>query len=78
LILSDLQMPDDDGFHFLATAQADSKLRRIPFVLISSSGWGTLDQERASALGAACFLLRPVEPRRLLKEIKSCLAMSPE
>ena len=30
LILSDLQMPDNDGFHFLATLKADVRLRHFP------------------------------------------------
>ena len=78
LILSDLQMPDDDGFHFLATLKADARLRRLPFVLISSSVWGTQDRKRALALGAAAFLLRPIDPRRLLAEIRACLTVTPE
>ncbi len=78
LILSDLQMPDDDGFHFLAKVKADPRLRGLPFVLISSSVWGTQDRKRGLALGAAAFLLRPIDPRRLLAEIQSCLTRSPE
>ncbi|MBK1717623.1 response regulator [Thiocystis violacea] len=73
LILSDLRMPVDDGFHLLAAVKADARLRHLPFLMISSSVWGKPDQERALALGASAFMRRPVEPRRLLSEIESCL-----
>jgi two-component system cell cycle response regulator len=73
LILSDLHMPDEDGMSFLATVKADARLRSIPFVLISSSAHGREDHLRARGLGAARFLLRPLEPRELIHQIEECL-----
>lgn len=76
LIISDLRMPGGDGLEFLARIKSDPALSGLPVVLLSSSFWGARDRERAQALGAARFLERPVAPRRLLDEIKSCLALS--
>jgi two-component system cell cycle response regulator len=73
LILSDLHMPDEDGLGFLAAAKADARLRAIPFVLISSSVRGHQDRQRAAALGASRFLLRPMEPQELMQQIEQCL-----
>ncbi len=77
LILADLHMPEEDGFHLLAAVKAMPRLRTIPFVLISASVWGSADRKHGLALGATRFLLRPIEPRRLLEEVQSCLASQP-
>ena len=74
LILSDLQMPDEDGFKLLSRVKADPGLRHLPFVMISSSLWEERDQERALQQGANAFLLRPVAPGRLLAVIAASLS----
>lgn len=74
LIVSDVHMPRSDGFALLVAIKADAALADLPVVLLSSSAWGREERERAEALGAARFLLRPIEPRRLLDEIEACLA----
>jgi two-component system cell cycle response regulator len=74
LILSDLHMPDEDGFNFIRSIKADPQLADIPFVFISSSVWGESERVLASQLGAVCFLLRPIEPQTLLDELSNCHA----
>lgn len=73
LIVSDQQMPSLDGFDFIRRLKADAALAAIPCVLLSSSQWGARDRETARRLGAARFIERPIEPRRLLDEIADCL-----
>ena len=73
LILSDLHMPGEDGFNFIRRIKADSRLAALPFMFISSSVWGEKDRETALALGITRFLLRPIEPRKLIDEIARCL-----
>lgn len=74
LILSDLHMPDEDGFVFIRRIKADPRLARLPFIFISSSVWGERDRETSLRLGVSRFLLRPIEPQALLNEIAACLA----
>jgi CheY-like chemotaxis protein len=69
LILSDLHMPNRDGFSLLKTVKADERLSAVPFIFISSSVWGDKDRNLALELGAARFILRPIEPQALLAEI---------
>jgi two-component system cell cycle response regulator len=78
LILSDLHMPEQDGFKLIRQVKADARLRDVPFVFISSSIWGEGDRERALALGVSRFLLRPIEPQALLGEVSACLAAAKE
>lgn len=74
LILSDLNMPDATGLQLLSTIRDDPRWRQIPFVLTSSSVWGTRDRERSRALHANRFLIRPISPQKILDAVAECLA----
>jgi two-component system cell cycle response regulator len=73
LILSDLNMPDEDGFAFARTAKADPRLVNVPLVITSSSSREEKTRAMAMGLDVARFLLRPMEPQVLLEEIAACL-----
>jgi CheY-like chemotaxis protein len=73
LIMSDLHMPDTDGWDFLRTVQADPDLKKIPFVMVSSTIWRDIDPGLAVSRGARKFILRPIEPQALVAEIEDCL-----
>jgi len=72
VILSDLHMLVKDGFDFIKLVKADVELRRIPFVLISSTVCGDGERMKGLSLGAADFIIRPIEPRVLVAQIESC------
>jgi two-component system cell cycle response regulator len=73
LIISDLHMPQRDGFEFLRTVKGDARLAAIPFIFLSSSVWGDKDSVKAIELGAQRFLQRPIEPQALLREVRAIL-----
>jgi len=73
LILSDLHMPGVDGFDFIRAVKADSALTAIPFLFISSTIWRDKDRTDGLALGADRFIIRPIEPQILLREVEACL-----
>jgi len=72
VILSDVHMPLKDGFDFITLVKTHAELSKIPFVLISSTVWGDKERIRGLALGAAQFIIRPIEPALLVDEIESC------
>lgn len=76
LIVSDLHMPDEDGFYFIQQVKADPRLTAIPFVVISASVWGAEDSLRARQLGATRYIPRPIEAQALLDEIAASLTES--
>jgi two-component system cell cycle response regulator len=78
LILSDLHMPDEDGFHFIREVKSEPLLVAVPFIFISSSVWGERDRSQAMQLGVSRFLLRPIEPQKLLMEIADVLSHAAE
>jgi two-component system cell cycle response regulator len=73
LIVSDLHMGDESGFDFLEAIKRDVRLKNVPFVFLSSTGWKKRDQVAALALGAVKYISRPIDPEVLIKEIEECL-----
>jgi CheY-like chemotaxis protein len=72
LIISDLTMPNTDGFELLRMLQADEQLRSIP-VIVHSVMVEANYRERALQLGAKVFLNKPSTTKALLEAINSCL-----
>lgn len=59
LILLDLNMPKMDGREALAQIKADSGLRRIPVVILTTSK-AEVDMMKGYDLGAASYITKPV------------------
>jgi two-component system cell cycle response regulator len=72
LIISDLHMPIS-GYDFLRSVKSETKLSKIPFIIVSSTMLVTEDAGRALSLGAISFLSRPIEPQTLIEEVEACL-----
>jgi CheY-like chemotaxis protein len=63
----DIMMPDLDGWTVLAAMKGDPALASIPVVLMSM-----VDQKnRGYALGAADYLVKPVDPTKLVETLTS-------
>lgn len=73
LIVSDVHMPDQDGYALIRLVRSDSELCHTPFVFLSSTVSSVRERERALAQGAARFLCRPLDPQTLLDELEACL-----
>ena len=73
LILSDVHMKGGDGFLILEHVMEDAGLRDIPFYFISSTMWQTSERRMALERGARKFLQRPIEPVKLLEEVREAL-----
>jgi len=66
LILLDVLMPHVDGWTVLARLKADAQLADIPVVMISV----TPDRRFGVTLGAADYLVKPIEQSRLLQTLR--------
>jgi two-component system, cell cycle response regulator len=73
LIISDVGMRLGSGFDLIRQVKADPMLRDIPFIFNSSTYQDPATQAYGLHLGAVRFLLRPMEPSVLLREIQACL-----
>jgi CheY-like chemotaxis protein len=73
LIICDVRMPGGGGYELLKAVKADSALCEVPVILITSVAIEERDRQRGLDLGALRYITRPIEPRRLLSEVESCL-----
>ena len=72
LVLSDVVMPGG-GFELLARVRADARLRRLPFLFLTSTARDGASRAQGLALGADAYLVRPLDPREVLREIRAAL-----
>ncbi|MBI4800877.1 MAG: response regulator [Desulfarculus sp.] len=70
LILLDLNMPRKDGREVLAEIKADSSLRRIPVVVLTTSQ-AEEDIVRAYDLHVNCYITKPVDFEQFIKVVKA-------
>ena len=68
LVITDLHMPDVDGFQLVQQIRSTAIHRDVPVMVLSSSS-SPGDQERSAALGVAARLLKPVKQSLLLDNI---------
>jgi len=66
LVLLDLKLPRVNGFDVLAWVRQEQRLRRLPVIVLTSSGHEA-DVKRAYDLGANSFLIKPVAFEALVK-----------
>jgi CheY-like chemotaxis protein len=70
LVLLDLSMPRMDGREALAAIQADSSLRSIPVVVLTTSA-ADEDVVLAYALGASAFIQKPADFEQLVEALRT-------
>jgi|GEM_PF-4430913 len=70
LIISDILMPQMDGFQFCHEVKKQERFRQIPFLFYTANYTDEKDRKLALRLGASQFLIKPVEPEMLLAIIE--------
>jgi len=70
LILLDLNLPKKDGREVLAEIKGDPDLRRIPVVVLTTSG-AEEDILKAYDLNANCYVTKPVNLDSFIQVVKS-------
>jgi signal transduction histidine kinase len=69
VIFSDLSMPVLDGFDFLEKVYENPVSRNIPVMVITSSN-DPEKRDRAFALGARWYMVKPVEPDDIVRAVR--------
>ena len=72
LIISDLMMPDMDGFALLQGLKAERETSHIPTILLTSSD-SDVNKERGYQLGVDSYMTKPVSPKLLHGRIENLL-----
>ena len=74
LIISDLLMPNMDGYTLLRSWKADSSLNKIPFIVYTATYTEPEDKDLALSLGADAFILKPSEPTDFIEIVRKVLS----
>jgi DNA-binding NarL/FixJ family response regulator len=75
LVVSDVMMPEMDGFEFCRRLRATRLGQLVPFIFLSSRG-EVDDRVYGHSLGADDYLIKPFEPKELLAKIEAHLERS--
>ncbi len=75
LVLSDVMMPDLDGFGLLQAVRADPRTAHIPVILLSARAGEEATVEGLGA-GADDYLIKPFSSRELLARVAGHLALA--
>jgi CheY-like chemotaxis protein len=69
LVLLDLKMPKVDGLEVLRAIKADSRLRTIPVVMLTSSR-EEQDVVRSYQLGSNAYVVKPVDFHAFVEAVR--------
>lgn len=70
MIVSDILMPVMDGFSLCRAWKQDELLKKIPFVFYTATYTDPNDEAFALSLGADKFVVKPMEPDKLLELLR--------
>jgi CheY-like chemotaxis protein len=74
VIVTDLAMPDGDGWEFMQRLSADPRTRDIPVVMLTACATEAV-RHRARHEGCAAFFFKPCAPDVLADELRRLIAM---
>jgi len=73
LIISDIMMPEVDGYQFLAQMREDARFSRLPIVFLTARGM-TKDRIEGYNAGVDAYLSKPFDPDELVAIVTNLLA----
>jgi len=77
LLVSDVMMPEMDGFELLANVRRDPSLTDLPVIMLTAKAQDK-DVMTGYQYGADMYLTKPFNPQELLQFVKRILASSGE
>lgn len=68
LIITDLNMPNMDGFELIKAVRENQNNKNIPIIILSSLKGGE-EIERGLKVGANSYMVKPFDPKRINYEV---------
>ena len=72
LVISDINMPNMDGFTFIRTVREQEVYGNLPIVVLSTEGQEK-DIKQGISLGANLYMVKPAQPQQMVRNIKMLL-----
>lgn len=72
LVVTDLNMPQMDGFELSRSLRENESYRELPIIMITTEA-GEVDKKMGFEAGVTTYLTKPISPQRLLYEIEKVL-----
>jgi len=72
LVITDLNMPEMDGFQFLEALRSNEKTKRIPILMLTTEA-GEDKKQRGKSLGLTGWIVKPFVPKDLQQAVKRVL-----
>lgn len=69
LVITDINMPDINGLELVRFARSHARYRQTPLIIITTEAAAT-DRERALALGADEYLVKPYTAEQLVEAVR--------
>ncbi len=71
-VILDVNMPRMNGLEFLENIKHDENLAAIPVIMLTTEGQDE-DRDKAMALGATAYIVKPFKPTQLLSLLEEIL-----
>ena len=71
-IILDINMPRMNGLEFLSAIKADDQYASMPVIMLTTEGQDD-DKDKAVALGATAYMVKPFKPTQLLMLLEKIL-----
>lgn len=68
-IITDIMMPNMDGFEFVKTIKGINKLAKIPVIFLTSVYDDVVNAIEGFNIGAVSYLIKPVEKAKLIEAL---------
>lgn len=72
VIVMDFSMPRLDGIGATTALKTAPETRDIPVIMLTAHSYGSVGR-RAREAGCACFITKPCDPTRVLREVESLI-----
>jgi two-component system chemotaxis response regulator CheY len=72
LLLTDLNMPEMDGFALIQEVRSRPAFAKLPVIVLTTAG-ALQDQERAKTLGVTGYVTKPIRPDEIVAAVRQAL-----
>ena len=77
LVITDILMPGMDGFELCRRIRRADGLKQVPIIVYSATYVDRRDEQMALAAGANRFIVKPIEPTAMVRQIEELAAERP-